>query len=183
MLNNAVKAQRAEEMKNSDQLTLGELILKLEAVKNKDLPIFFDRDEFKPTGLTSWRGRYDELSITYEEGGGTSCYEQMKEDCEKDEFKDHKYDCKCGGSKEFSTQLSTEPTAQEFLNLLKGIQGKVFIGYKGGDNIMGKTTPIWVANYGRSSGFEYEDENIYYTKVIDIIEENDRVLIETKGDK
>jgi len=33
ILNNAVAQERAEEMKTSSQLTLGELILKLDAVK------------------------------------------------------------------------------------------------------------------------------------------------------
>ena len=42
MLNNAVAAKRAEELKSSPQLLLGEMILKLETVKNKDLPLFID---------------------------------------------------------------------------------------------------------------------------------------------
>ena len=34
--------QRADELKDSPQLLLGELILKLEAVTNKELPLFID---------------------------------------------------------------------------------------------------------------------------------------------
>lgn len=34
------------------------------------------------------------------------------------------------------------------LNLAEGALGKSFYGYKGGDNIMSKNTPLWVASYG-----------------------------------
>lgn len=175
-INNMMTARRADEMKNSDQLMLGELILKLEAVKNKELPIFFDREEYQPTGLTSWRGSYAELSITYEKGGGSGFYEH-KEDCPKDKEYDY-YTCEC---ESIGTSLENA-TAKQFLEVLKKSLGKVFTGYKGGDFVMGKNTPVWVANYGTSSGFDYKDEDIYNTKVIDITEENDKVIINTKGE-
>ena len=68
ILNNAVAAQRAKDMLNSDQLTLGELILKLEAVKNKDLPVVFDKGKYVPVHIGSWRGSYSELAFEYAEG-------------------------------------------------------------------------------------------------------------------
>lgn len=46
----------------------------------------------------------------------------------------------------------------DFLGILKDALGKTFIGYKGGDFTMHEHTPIWVANYSRTS----------YTKVIGI---------------
>ena len=30
--------------------------------------------------------------------------------------------------------------------------GQVFIGYKGGDFVMGALTPMWISDYGTSSG-------------------------------
>lgn len=37
-----------------------------------------------------------------------------------------------------------------FLAMLKEAVGKTFEGYKGGDFIMNRHTPVWVANYGNS---------------------------------
>lgn len=116
--NNAIKAERGEDMKVSKQLTLGEIILKLEAVNPKrkngeDKTIIYDFAYFLPTHLMSWRGSYCELAIGYSD---------------------------------------KEPgkTVNEFLKDLKEAIGKIYSGYKGGDYMMGKTTPIWVANYGES---------------------------------
>lgn len=66
ILHNAVGAQRTEALKTSPQLLLGELILKLEAVKDKGLRMFFDFNNEHPTDLCSWRGSYEELAIEYE---------------------------------------------------------------------------------------------------------------------
>jgi hypothetical protein len=65
-LDATVKAQRQEELNNSPQLLLGELILKLEAVKNKDLPLFIDIMDKRPADIDSWRGIYAELAIATE---------------------------------------------------------------------------------------------------------------------
>lgn len=72
ILNNAVAAQRAEELKTSPQLTLGELILKLEAVGNEKLPVVFDEGKYHPTYFDSWRGSYCELALNYESAGQSS---------------------------------------------------------------------------------------------------------------
>lgn len=66
ILQNAVAAKRAEEMKTSAQLTLGELILKMEG-KSPEKPVVFDDGEHFPTSLSSWRGSYCELAIEYNE--------------------------------------------------------------------------------------------------------------------
>lgn len=34
----------------------------------------------------------------------------------------------------------------------RSAMGETFEGYKGGDYLMGKTTPLWVSAYGRASG-------------------------------
>lgn len=173
-----MEASRAKEMLTSPQLTLGELILKLEAVKYKALPIVFDDGKYKPTGLGSWRGSYRELSICYEDGGQI-CYDQPLASCKRDDFGDHDYKCPCGGSKEYSTSLPTDPKAEEFLEKLKLCNGKVFQGWKGGDFTMGKTTPVWVANEGTSSGFDTTDDT-HTRAVVDVIEDETRVRIITK---
>lgn len=177
MFNNQMAAARAKEMLTSDQLTLGELTLKMEAVKNKDLPIYFDNTKKQPTGLASWRGSYCELSINYESGG--TCYEQPKPDCKKDQFGDHDYKCPCGGPKKFDTTLPKKPTASDLLEKLKLINGKYVVGYKGGDFTMGKTTPVWVASYGSSAGYMTSKDGGYMA-VVDIKEDKTKVVIVTK---
>jgi hypothetical protein len=173
MLNNAMAARRAEEMKNSTQLTLGEMILKLEAVKNKELPVYFDEEKYRPTGVDSWRGSYCELALNYEGAGG---YYEHKPECPRDPKWDD-YTCDC---KSISTQLPENPTVNNLLEMLKKIPGRIFIGYKGGDFLMGKTTPIWVANYGTSSGFKQEEDK-YNQSVIDVSEKDGKVIIITEA--
>jgi len=181
MINNQMQASRAEEMKNSEQFTLGELIMSLEGVSNKDLPVYFDEEKYKPTGLVSWRGSYCELAIEFE-NGGHECYEQPKDTCTKDSFGDHDYKCKCGGLKEHDTTLPEDVKVSDLLKVLNLAKGKMFIGYKGGDFTMGKTTPLWVANGGDSSGFKKEKgEDWNGTQaVIGITEKVDKVIIETQ---
>ena len=67
VLSNAVAAGRAERLKTSPQLTLGELILKLEAAKDKTVDVRFDFAWFRPRGLRSWRGSYSEIAIEWDE--------------------------------------------------------------------------------------------------------------------
>lgn len=122
-LDNAVKAQRAEKMKTSDQLTLGEMILKIEPLLSKqesikkkyehEAEVVYDFEYLFPRTIDSWRGSYAELTLDFNSEG--------------------------------------EPmTIIEFYKMLKDTIGKTFTGYKGGDFTMGKNTPVWVANYGHS---------------------------------
>lgn len=68
IFDNAVAAARAKELETSDQLLLGELIQKLESVKNKGLPVFYDfNDKESPTYFMSWRGSYCEPALGHEE--------------------------------------------------------------------------------------------------------------------
>ena len=77
-IQNAVKASRANTLANSDQLTLGELILKLEPiVKNQkdgeEATVRYDFEYLFPTSIDSWRGSYNELALNFETQG-----EEMK---------------------------------------------------------------------------------------------------------
>jgi hypothetical protein len=42
-------------------------------------------------------------------------------------------------------------TVGELLAVARGCMGKVFIGYKGGDFMMGETSPVWISPYGAST--------------------------------
>lgn len=65
ILANAVAAQRAEDMKDSPQLTLGETIIKIKAIPNLDLPVIFDFNQLFPEHVCSWRGSYAELAVVF----------------------------------------------------------------------------------------------------------------------
>ena len=141
-LDNAVKAARAESMKISDQLTLGEMILKIEPLlsKQKDIKkkykheatVVYDFEYLFPKTIDSWRGSYVELALDFNSEG--------------------------------------EPMSiTEFYNMLKDTIGKEFTGYKGGEFVMGKNTPVWVANYGNSGN----------TAVIDIVDDEYKIIIIT----
>lgn len=143
MIFNAMKAKRADDMLTSPQLTLGELILRLEAIPDKKLPVIFDGKRYYPTRIDSWRGSYCELAISY---SPTSCH----------------------------------MTVKGFLNLLRNTIGRTLIGYKGGNFMMGKTTPVWVANYGESQGFK-SDGKIHSQAVTNIFKEKGYIVIRTKA--
>lgn len=155
MLDNAVQAKRNEDMKTSEQLTLGELILKLEAttayqkfdeMKSKyssDGPyVNFDFEYIYPTGVSSWRGSYRELAITFDYHDWIGEYHKPEK------------------------QL----TVVEFVDLLKSTIGKQFTGYKGGEFTMGKNTPVWVANYSNTGN----------TAIVDVVDEEYEVILVTK---
>jgi len=133
---------RSDSLKNSPQLLLGEMIAKLEAMPLKkesgeDKTVRFSFEYLFPTGLTSWRGSYDELSLEFT-------------------------------SSDFNDK-EKPPTAEAFLKMLKEALGKTYTGYKGGDFVMGKSTPIWVANYGNSGN----------TGVVGLRDDGYEIIIET----
>ena len=140
-IENAVRVSRQESLANSDQLTLGELILKIEpmlqnqdSIKEKyehEARVVYDFEYLFPLSIDSWRGIYRELALDYNVEG-------------------------------------TPMAVSEFFKMLKGTIGTTFEGYKGGDFLMTKQTPIWVANYG----------NYGNTAVIDVVNaEYDIILI------
>jgi hypothetical protein len=144
-ISNSMKARRAGVLAQSDQLTLGEMILKLEPIVSRQKEIIkkykaeamvrFDFEYLFPTAIDSWRGSYAELALNFCDGEGND--KQM--------------------------------TVSEFLRMLKETIGKTLTGYKGGDFLMTKHTPVWVANYSRSGN----------TAVVDIVDNEYEVLIMT----
>ena len=146
LVDNALAKQRMEELKNSPQLLLGELILKLEAVKNKDFPLFIDIMDKRPKGINSWRGSYCELAIQTE-GFGRYNTDVVS------------YHSSYGDSYEQKDIGKENPTVAEWIEVLKEAIGKTFVGYKGGDYLMSKNTPVWLAEYGHSS-FKINDKPI-----------------------
>ncbi len=143
MFDNALVAKNAERMKLSEQLMLSELILKLEPISNKALPVVFDDGIYWPVDLHSWRGNYADLALSYSND---------------------------------NTELLT---LSELLLVLNGAIGQTFEGYKGGDYVMGKNTPIWIATYGTSMGFKQGVGMDDYQGVIDVVEEQTFVRIMT----
>ena len=116
------------------QLSLGDLIRALEALPltfdTADGPhpklIYFDFGETAPGRLTSWRGSYDELAITFNDPDRperTGYYGYV------------------------------QTTAVDLLAMLKDAlaPGRTFTGWKGGEYRMTRDTPVWVAQWGQSS--------------------------------
>lgn len=128
-----IRAGRVHRMANSPQLTLGELIGRLEQIPPtftnhrsvvETKRVWFDFGRTYPEQLASWRGSYAELSITFDYEGRIT----------------HQ----CG-------RPWTDPEympADRFLAMLRAAVGQTFQGYKGGDFTMAEDTPVWVANYG-----------------------------------
>ncbi len=122
-LDRAVRALRAERFQRSPQITLGELIERLEALpltylgsdgEERPKPIVFDFCGAQPHHLTSWRGAYAELAIV-------PTFESVK-----------------------------PPSAVMVLAMLRDALGHTFEGYKGGEFTMDAQTPVWVARWGES---------------------------------
>ena len=176
ILKNAVQAKRNEELKNSPQLLLGEMILKLEGVKDKSKPLYIDLLGKRPMGIDSWRGSYCELAIQTESFGDFNT-DKIAWESEDGQYKSYK-----------PQKIGKEnPTVEEWLKVLKEAVGKTFTGYKGGDFLMGKNTPVWLAEYG-DSGFKINNkpidrenlsnyENVFF---IDVKEEDKKVYLITK---
>ena len=56
--------------------------------------------------------------------------------------------------------------------------GATFEGYKGGDFLMGKNTPLWVANYSYCNGFKQNGDRDSQG-VIDVSVTAEAIVIET----
>lgn len=84
---------------------------------------------------------------------------------------------------ELSLHYSKEPrtSVADVLSWCKEAIGKTFEGYKGGDFVMGKQTPIWVANYGESGVSGYKDSEEYTNVGAINVVDGDTVTIITKA--
>lgn len=122
-----LKEQRNRTFASSAQLTLGQIIEKLEKCgltygkDNKPKQVDYDFGTAIPTTLDSWRGSYSELALGYKLSGYDNNDEHF-----------------------------TQTTAETLLSELKSAIGKEFTGWKGGEFTMDEDTPVWVANSGNS---------------------------------
>lgn len=122
-----IREQRDRRFATSAQLTLGQIIEKLEKIEptygeeKKPKEVDYDFGTAVPTTLDSWRGSYAELALGYRLSG---------------------YD---NGPDHFANK-----TVESLLSELKSAIGKTFEGWKGGDFVMSNDTPVWVANPGNS---------------------------------
>lgn len=69
----AVKKQRARRFSKSNQLSLGEIISKVEdllKLKDEKINVVYDFGYLAPKEIDSWRGSYDELALDYSNHGG-----------------------------------------------------------------------------------------------------------------
>lgn len=125
-IHHIIKKERLENLKDSPQLTLGNFISCLSKIKETEvdqesISVQFDFGSAIPTTLGSWRGSYDELALGYELTGYS-------------------------GEGDYGSM-----TVDKLLEELEGAIGKTFTGWKGGDFVMSKDTPIWVSNTGDAS--------------------------------
>jgi len=128
-INNAIAAGRQKTLSNSDQLTLGELLLKLKPIVEKQLDkkdddiasVEYDFGTAIPTNFSSWRGSYSEIALGYELIG-------------YDNYEKH-----------FGNVKVTN-----FIKMVEEAIGQTYTGWKGGEFTMNKNTPVWVANPGNS---------------------------------
>lgn len=79
ILNSMTASHREARMASSDQLTLGEMIIKLDAISDKTKPVRLDFGGFIATDMDSWRGSYAELAIGYAIGNPASAETLLKE--------------------------------------------------------------------------------------------------------
>lgn len=66
-IQNQMKVDRQERLSNSDQFTLGEIILKLESIiiDEEEPNVIYDFCGLYPTDIDSWRGSYAELALNF----------------------------------------------------------------------------------------------------------------------
>lgn len=129
VFNAVVKAHRNSTLKDSPQLTLGELIAKIKAcgltwgTPEEAKTVEYDFGTAIPTDLGSWRGSYVELALGYRLTG---------------------YDVN-------SNESGLQCKAEDLLKELESAIGKTFTGWKGGEFEMSENTPVWVDNDGNTS--------------------------------
>jgi len=122
-----LKEQRNRSFANSAQLTLGQIIDKLEKCGLKhggdDEPkqVYYDFSSAIPTNLDSWRGSYSELALGFKLSGYDNDDEHF-----------------------------AETNAETLLLELKNAVSKEYTGWKGGEFTMNEDTPVWVSNAGNS---------------------------------
>jgi hypothetical protein len=70
----------------------------------------------------------------------------------------------------FDHDSDSQRPVREVLADCRKAMGEVFVGYKGGDFVMGRNTPMWISSYGSASGLRLmavEDDGGVVTKMED----------------
>lgn len=106
-----------------EQLTLGELIDRLERIPDKSQSVRFDFGTAIPTDFDSWRGSYEELELGYELTG---------------------YDSN-------NDRHMAEITVEELLKRCYAADGATYTGWKGGEYKMSRMNRLWISNSGNAS--------------------------------
>lgn len=158
-----MKASRQKEIDSSDRLQLWEIILKLEAVKNKKLPLVFDIPNTKPMWMWSWRGIYSELAIYTEELWSIQTWEMKKES-----WWEHPL---------YKELWKENPTVEEWLEIMKQCIWWTFSWYKWWDFTMNKNTPVSVCKADNDSWFSYSDDKYLNTFITNVIEVEDEWIV------
>jgi len=151
-----MKAQNKEV--EQEQLSLWGLIKKLEAVKDKALPLLIDCTNNLPMSLDSWRGSYSDLSIQTESMGSylldSATYKYKEIGC-------------------------VNPNVEQWLSVLNEAVGKTFTWYKGWEFVMTKSTFLWLAEY-RNSWFKIVDDVYEQVFFVDVLETETEVILITQ---
>jgi hypothetical protein len=76
----------------------------------------------------------------------------------------------------YYSDLAFEPTDQRetaavLLARCQEAMGKTYMGYKGGDYLMGDSTPLWVSPYGTSSGIKFMDLDASRDVIVPVTEQ------------
>jgi hypothetical protein len=123
-----IAMKRAESFVSSPQLTLGQIIEKLEPIvakqrdKKDEAIVQYDFGTAIPTSFQSWRGAYCELALGY---------------------------CLTGYDNGSNNRMPV--SVSKLLDMCKNAIGETFEGWKGGYFTMNENTPVWVDNPGNAS--------------------------------
>jgi hypothetical protein len=142
-IDSLMKAPREATLKNSGQMRLGGLIDKLKLMIDKRK----DSTEEEP------EIRYDfEYLFPMSFSSWRGIYAELALDFYSSDYGAHQ-----------PLKLT------EFYNMCLETVGKQFTGYKGGEYIMSRSTPIWIANHGNSGS----------TALIDVLDEDYQIILIT----
>lgn len=68
----------------------------------------------------------------------------------------------------YNTDSDAQVTVGDVLDWAKSALGEKFYGYKGGEFIMSKSTPLWIANYGKTSNVRISKIDAWNENYVDI---------------
>lgn len=77
IISSQCKSMRQADFNKTSQSTLGEFILKLEAVEDKTNNIYFEFGGLNPTTFRSYRGYYDELALGFDQESSSMTVQEL----------------------------------------------------------------------------------------------------------